>query len=645
MSIRVFLGLCVVALFIVSCTQTPAPAVKVKSTTPVKANIVEVQDSQYYIQQARLVFAKDENVTQRNAYLLVAAEKLQQEQHPQTSVRVLNALIPEINQQSQLSQAYLLLAENHQQLNHAESLNLLKDILPKIDPFHVDNSRLAQLQYTLHINQQEWLTAANQLLKTELDSIEKSLKIWQAISQLNRKKLEQARWRYPELLPWIQLATITQNHGLSPVDLKQQVADWQRQNEGHPLQQNLPKKLLKAIQLQPIQAKNIAVLLPLSGRLASQGKMLKEGILTAYMQDSNKQLDRSPEQIKLTATSTLQEHLRSIRFFDSTNRNPQQLNDLIEDYDVVIGPLLKDKIQGLKKILAKDKILLALNRIDDQLSSATIPLDQETKLDTTSELNHEHYYFSLAPEDEAEQLAEHIHDVKLQQPIIFADNNNITKRMANAFIEQWQELNSGSAPSLTIFTSNKDMRKSVAEMLDVEQSKNRIKLMEQLADVEVISKERNRRDIDSVVLFANPEQTSLLNPIIEASLSSFAEVSLSVFATSRSYSQAQTTSSFRDLRHLTFSDMPWLLPEHDWPELAVRTKNLWPQRKDSLARLYAMGYDAYSFIPKLRQLKTLPQLTSKGLTGQINIEASGIIRRQLPWAKIEKNRVTILGMD
>jgi outer membrane PBP1 activator LpoA protein len=182
-------------------------------------------------------------------------------------------------------------------------------------------------------------------------------------------------------------------------------------------------------------------------------------------------------------------------------------------------------------------------------------------------------------------------------------------------------------------------------MLDVAQSKKRIKQMSVMSDVEVFGVERNRRDIDAIVLFANPEQTRLLNPIIEASLSPFARKSLSVFASSRSYSLDLNSNSLRDLRNLTFTDMPWMLPGHNWQNLANQTTQLWPQKQDTLLRLFAMGFDAYQLLPYLRQLKALPQLVSYGLTGEISIDNQGVLHRRLPWAQVAKDRVKLLAMD
>ncbi|MGJ8681922.1 penicillin-binding protein activator, partial [Paraglaciecola sp.] len=556
---------------------------------------------------------------------LKAAEGFQKEQQPTQSIKLIQILLPELTEPQQLSQAYLNMAESHLTLDD-NNLSLVANILEHVEPNLVDNSRLSAIAYKVFMHQKSWLKAANSILKSDLPAQEASKTIWRTMTNLTSSELEHARWEHPSLLPWIQLTSIARRYALTPSKLNQEVVAWQSQNTGHPLQLELPTALAQSMQVEPIRANRVAVLLPLTGRLASQGRVLKEGFLTAYL-DSPK-----------AASSALQ---NDIQFIDSALKTAPELNELVVDFDVVVGPLIKEKIQALRQILPADKILLALNRVDNEITNQPKkPTSEMESIETK-----EHYYFSLAPEDEAQQLSDFIFNKQLLRPIIFADDNNITKRMAQAFIKAWNKKPNVYTPELTIFKDIKQMRTSVSNMLDVEQSKSRIKQIGRLADVEVYGKERNRRDIDAIVLFATPEQTGLLNPIIEASLSSFAEVSLSVFATSRSYSQNQTKSSLRDLRNLTFSDMPWLLPGHKWQDLLRQTNLLWPQRKDSLARLFAMGFDSYNLIPYLRQMKNLPHVTKQGLTGKISLEQSGIIRRHLPLAQVAKEKVTLLDVD
>jgi hypothetical protein len=91
--------------------------------------------------------------------------------------------------------------------------------------------------------------------------------------------------------------------------------------------------------------------------------------------------------------------------------------------------------------------------------------------------------------------------------------------------------------------------------------------------------------------------------------------------------------------------MPWMLPDHRWQDLANQTIQLWPEKQDTLLRLFAMGFDAYSLLPNLRRLKTLPQLVSHGLTGEINVDSQGVLYRRLLWAQVAQDRVKLLAVD
>jgi outer membrane PBP1 activator LpoA protein len=647
MIFRVFIVFCIPILGLLSCSSNPSQQAKTNTVEPSK-NIAEVLlVSEDYLIQAKQNFESNNDIFQRNAYLIQAAEALQLEQQCQKSIRMLKVIQPELQDNQHHTHASLILAECYLILSD-KTFDIVETILSDLTDTDGYKTRIAALEAQLMANKKQWLKAAKALQDTDIEELEKTQTTWKWVKKLDLVELEKARLSELSLQPWLQLAIIVKRFALEPELFNRQLVKWQNRHFGHPLATNFPEEIEQAMLELPIQAKRIAVLLPLTGRLANQGLAIKEGILAAYLENlSNTQTSKNnlPDYGESTLNATYsdtQQH-KEISFFDSALKTAKQLNVLVADFDVVLGPLVKQQIIELSAVLPSDKILLALNRVE--LKTNTITVDQ---LSNTSETNlpvPEHYYFSLAPEDEAQQLALHIQQKQLIRPIVFAADNSTTLRMAEAFIAKWKETANAIKPDLTVFTDNKDMRIRVSQMLDVDQSKQRIKQIEGMSDVEVFGVERNRRDIDAIVLFANPEQTGLLNPIIEASLSPFARKSLSVFASSRSYSVDLNSNSLRDLRNLTFTDMPWILPNHSWQVLAHQTKELWPQRQDTLLRLFAMGYDALNLLPRLRLLKSLPQLVSNSLTGNINVDGLGILHRRLLLAQIAQDRVKLLAMD
>ena len=653
MSFRTCIVFCVAILCLLSCTSKPTR--QTQSTSVKATEITELpKDSLYYLNQAK----QNYDVYKRNDYIIQAAEALQTEQKCNKSIRMLRVLKPELKDNRHNTHANIILAECYLILSD-KAFDVVASILVNLPHAYGYQARLASLETQLHVNNKQWLQAAKTLQATDLEEIEKSETTWKWVNKLALIELEKAQLSESALQPWVQLAIIVRRFALEPESFKQQLIDWQSRHLGHPLVTSLPVEIEMSLLQSPIQAKRVAVLLPLSGRLANQGIAIKEGILAAYLENIQ---NAEPSQNSLSETELLDntthsntQHYREIRFFDSALKTAQQINSLVADFDVILGPLLKQQIIELAAVLPKDKILLALNRVElEAESKVELRAELNTTLPNIGVLNKvtesnvtlpEHYYFSLAPEDEAQQLVLHIQQKKLIRPIVFAADNPTTQRMAQAFITTWQKTPNAIQPDLTIFTDNKDMRIGVSEMLDVAQSKQRIRQMEVLSDVEVFGVERNRRDIDAIVLFANPEQTQLLNPIIEASLSPFARKSLAVFASSRSYSLDLNNNNLRDLRNLTFTDMPWMLPNHEWQNLAKQTTQIWPQKQDTLMRLFAMGFDAYNLLPNLRRLKTLSQVASSGLTGSLNVDEHGVLHRRLPWAKVAQDRVKLLAVD
>lgn len=626
MSVRSSIVFCIAILFLHACANNSTKQVKKVIEKTTEKQTVAEHNSAYYLTQAR----QTKDIYQRNDYLLLAAESLQSEQQCAKSIKMLEVLQPEIQDNRQQTHLSLILAECYLVLSN-DGLGKAELILSKLDDDYGYQGRLAAVRSQIYLLKKQWLKAANALQVTDIEEPQKTQAIWQWIKQLNLAELEKARLNETKLQPWLQLAIITKRYALQPELFNQQLVNWQSRHLGHALVTNLPDDIQLMLTQTPIQAQRIAILLPLTGRLANQGLAVKEGVLAAYLQNMTN-----------PSNYTNQPDIE-IEFIDSALKTAEQMNTLVADFDVVIGPLVKEKIAELSQLLPADKILLALNRVslvDNQ--PALSPVNEMTEAAT---LPKEHYYFALAPEDEAEQIAQYMQRQQLVRPVVFAANNDTAQRMAEAFINQWQQAPNSIKPDLSTFTDSKDMRERVSDILDVSQSKARINQIETIADVEVIGVERNRRDIDAIVLFANPEQTALLNPIIEASLSPFARKTLAVFASSRSHSLDLNSNSLRDLRNLTFTDMPWMLPEHNWQALAGEINQVWPHKQDTLLRLFAMGFDAYNLLPNLRRLKALPQLASQGLTGEVFVDGKGVIHRRLAWAQVTHDRVELIAMD
>jgi len=589
---RLLTLLCFITL-IQACSTAPKSSSQVQQNVPKSKHIEKkVLSPSDYINKAKSAAPGVQNL-----WLLKAAQSWQQ-QECENSIRLLSVLQQQLVVPNEITQAKLILAECYlQQQDYVQVARLLPDLSLQ----QGYDQRIYSLRAFMQEHEQQWLMAANTVNKLDIDDLQKYSKIWQLLEQVSKKELARSKLRYPSIQPWTQLASTSRDLATQPIQLRQALSQWQL---AHPnLTSFTPDILNIAIETSEFSPRKIAVLLPLSGRLSKQAQALKQGILAAYFQQQDK-----PELI----------------FLDTSKKSMEDIQAQLQDVDFVLGPLLKENIEALIQQLPVDLPILALNKPEQ-------------------DNNPQHFFYALAPEDEAQQIAEHLGKQGHQQPVIIAGSHSASQRMAHAFSQYWLDTGHLYQPDIITFSDNKTMRNKVEALLDVGQSKNRIRQIDKSFRKEVHSVARNRRDIDAIVVFAQAGETELLNPIIESSISPFARL-VPVYASSRSYSQDMNKNSLRDLRNLNFVDMPWILDKQNWKSEQQESENLWPKKRDSLQRLYAMGFDTLKLIPQLKHMQLFPQFRSQLASGSLSLK-NNEVQRLLSWGKVQQDRILNLGLD
>ena len=616
-----------------STPTTPSTPTRTAPTETVTQREVSEQplSPEALIELAQQQWQSDGDNRNSLEYLIQAAQQWQSSGEPVKSQQVLYSL-RHIPLPTNLKARYnLLLAQQYAddpKVSSEQVLTLLNG--------NLSDDALRRQQFALKAQQYarlgQWLQAANALLKSTDITPDVIAQTWEWVNHASEKD-EVGIARLTEVAPFVALKQLVRENGFDQSQLIQQLIQFRQVYRGHPLVTYWPESLTKVTDLAPVKRDNVVVFLPLSGRLQATGMTIKEGILAAYFND---QSARSANQIP------------QLQFVDTNITTPEAMANIASEADWVIGPLLKENVDALLPLLSPKVKMLALNRPD----TTPAPL-----LSSADELQDElqpssfgvQIFYALAPEDEARQLANQVFEQGKSAPILVASEHSLHQRMQEAFINQWQKLTAGlashqhSAPTLVTYTDNAGLRDGIQEALDVAQSKERIKEIQSFVDVELYNLPRNRLDIDAIVVFASPEQTELLNPVIEASISPFSGESVPVYATSRSVDYTQSRNQWRDLQNLHFLDMPWVLPTNPEPHLANLTRELWPQRPTSLQRLFAFGVDAYNILPRLGQMVWLPQLEYQGLTGTLKINGQREVVRTLPEAVVNQETIQVVG--
>lgn len=646
-------------LLLAGCGSTPKSQSKPVEVKPSPIETTQVDDNvtpEHKLLEAKRVWDRTRDKNQRDTLLLEAADLYIQNQQPVLAQQVLFEVKEDGISSANQSYYSLLITKAYTDLPGAapeELLAMLDNVIETDETAY----QKAELQTKLYSQQGNLAAAANSVLKTRLSDEQKVEQVWKWITSLPKESLDAIGEEYPALAPFLTLRELTEQYASSPIKLANNLQQFTQVYRGHVLENALPEDVVKASKLTDAGANDIAVLLPLSGRLARSGQVVKDGIMAAYYTDVEKRQD---------------EHLLPrLRFIDTNGADSQELITEIGDTKFIIGPLLKETIESLIPNLPIGVNVLALNRPEElpdsslrhsmSYSIATQRTDVDNEagivdlaepktqgeigaLDLPVSLN----YYGLAPEDEAKQLAELIFKKGYRAPIVIAAQNSLYQRMDDTFKTHWKALNSAenkqraNITSVTFNDSN-SLREGITQALDVAQSNERINQIEYMTNDEVYNMPRSRRDIDAIVAFASPQDTELLNPIIEASLNPFDGKQVPVYATSRSMDYDSGKNQWRDLQNVHFIDMPWLMPSHKWQPLEQEVQQAWENQNTMQKRLFAFGFDAYQLLPQLGMLNTLKYLSHDGLTGNLSLNQRGEVVRKQPQAIIRNEKVRMLS--
>ncbi|MFW5723876.1 MAG: penicillin-binding protein activator, partial [Halochromatium sp.] len=90
----------------------------------------------------------------------------------------------------------------------------------------------------------------------------------------------------------------------------------------------------------------------------------------------------------------------------------------------------------------------------------------------------------------------------------------------------------------------------------------------------------------------------------------------------------------RALAGLYFVDIPWLLDQQRSDRLSRQAlRGTLSNVSGPLARLYAMGIDAYRLAPRIAEMSQQPGTFFPGETGGLSLDSRGRVRRQLTLAR------------
>ncbi len=261
--------------------------------------------------------------------------------------------------QLQLLQAHLLLAQGH-----ANQALILLEGKPEVVLDADTQKDWYRQRVVLQLDINNKFGAAKSLIALEpyLNQSEQATnhqQIWSLLKSMTPSTLQALEEApAPDVTTgWLRLAALVNEFGAQPNLLARQLAGWKRDFPNHPAQKDMPAGLGDLATTASTSVQQIAVLLPLSGNLEPQGAAIRNGMPMSYKENQGQ---------------------FTLNFYDTQSKSTGDLykQAIQEGADMIIGPLLKDRVEELLKANPSVPVL-ALNELDKPIVN-----------DTT-------YYFSL----------------------------------------------------------------------------------------------------------------------------------------------------------------------------------------------------------------------------------------------------------
>ncbi|MDV1073783.1 penicillin-binding protein activator [Klebsiella pasteurii] len=644
-------------------------------------------DSSYYLQQMQ----QSANDSKTNWQLLAIRALLKEGKKPQ-AIDLFNQLPSNLNA-AQSRERSLLAVEVKLAQNDFQGAQTL---LSKLDPASLEQNQQprywqAQIdasQGQPSLNLLRALIAQQSLLSLPAQKQKNIDATWKALTAMTKDQANALVINADEnvLQGWLDLQRMWFDNRNDPTMLKAGVKDWQTRYPQNPGAKMLPTQLVNMQNYQAASTNKIALLLPLNGQAAIFGRTIQQGFEAAkngapavagsavpaqVAQAANvaESTVISPSQAEvtdLTTTNNAQTPVQApaadqaqpaapvtapaavqaptpeatsqpteapqaqavaatpanpsaeLKIYDTTTQPMSQLLAQVQQdgATIVVGPLLKDNVEDV---------------IKSNTSLNVLALNQPEKVESRANI----CYFALSPEDEARDAAHHIHDQGKQTPLLLVPRGALGDRVVIAFANEWLKLGGGTVLQQRL-GSTAELRGSVNSGISLSGTpvstlpSGQDSALGSPSDMPVSS----TGGVDAAYILATPEQIAYIKPMI--ALRNGSQSGVTLYASSRS-AQGTSGPDFRlEMEGLQYSEIPMLAGSNP----ALQQQALAAVRNDySLARLYAMGADAWSLANHFSQMRQVPGFELNGNTGDLTATQDCVINRKLSWLKYQGGQI------
>ena len=592
------------------CSSGGRPATSVDGRLQQQARTLEANGNYQGAAQLYLDAAAKTSGTEQQALKLQAAASLVRGEDYAGATRLLDTLLAtqlngEVKQHYLVNRAAIALVEQRP----GQALTLLGAV-PASGPYIADYRRLRAEAYlqesSFYLSAQERVVLDPLLIDPELQ-LENQFAIWDTLNRLSDAELQALRTGTPPdpMSGWMELVELTRLYLQQPDALDEVIPLWQQRYPRHPASTAFIPKLLESMRMAGEPPGRLALLLPLTGKLADAARAVRDGVLAAYY--DTPAAGNKPELQIYDSGETPEDALAAYQ------------QAIADGAEFVIGPLRKESVQALANQPQLAVPLLALNQIED-------PTQFKPSL----------YQFGLAPEDEAREVARLAWLGGFTRTIALLPNTDWGERVYAAFAAEWQLLGGTILEAERYDTTRTDHGKIISSVLNLDSSKARQQQLSSHLGTKLEFEPRRRQDVDFVFLIATARQARLIRP----QLRFYRASSLPVYTTSKVYNGTPDAGMDADMDGIIFCDMPWTLESGgNWEHLHRIIDAAWPTNASRYGRLYALGIDAYRLTPYLGSNMFGAY---HGVTGNLSLDGQGHISRTLRCAKFSAGLPVLL---
>lgn len=345
-----------------------------------------------------------------------------------------------------------------------------------------------------------------------------------------------------------------------------------------------------------VDSAHIAVLLPLSGRLAAAGRDVRDGLIAAHFAHG---VDAPALRFYDTATAT-----------DAATMQALITRASAAGARFLLGPL------------GRDEVTLAAN-LPNSLPQLLLNTPESTTPNAASI-----WQYALLPEEEAKLAAERALAANQRRAIILLPSGDWAARVGTAFRSTFE---AGGGRVLAQESLADDSAAAIAKALRLDQSRARHRRLQSILDETLVFQPRRRGDVDLLFSPGTAQQLRQLRPQLKFN----GAADIPTYATA----EAWDGNKSGELEGLLFADMPWMMSPTtgEASRLAMQLESAGDEPRRN-GRLFAFGYDAWLLQAAMQQRMatgaTDSPLRIDGVTGILSVGTDGIIRRDLTLARI-----------